>query len=121
MTIETHQLPGATIAEVITENIVIGTAADGLDLVGNLYYGGFEGVILPAHGLAPAFFELKTGLAGEILQKFSNYRMRLAIVGDWSKHHSPSFTAFMAESNRGAHICFVGTTAEAIERLMKGA
>jgi len=30
------------------------------------------------------FFDLSTGLAGEILQKFVNYHVKIAIVGDFS-------------------------------------
>ena len=54
---------------------------------------------------------------GEILQKFSNYRMRLAVVGDFAVHVSSSLKAFIAESNRGAQIAFVADREAALERL----
>ena len=38
------------------------------------------GLILDEKQLAPAFFDLRSGLAGEVLQKFTNYRARLAIL-----------------------------------------
>ena len=38
------------------------------------------GLILDEQQLSPAFFDLRTGLAGEVLQKFTSYRARLAIV-----------------------------------------
>jgi len=38
------------------------------------------GLLLDEKQLSPAFFDLRTGLAGEVLQKFTNYRARLAIV-----------------------------------------
>jgi hypothetical protein len=41
---------------------------------------GAAGLILTEEDLAPAFFDLKTGLAGELLQKLVNYRVRAAIV-----------------------------------------
>jgi hypothetical protein len=41
---------------------------------------GAEGLILTEVDVAPAFFDLRSGLAGELFQKFTNYRLRLAIV-----------------------------------------
>jgi Domain of unknown function (DUF4180) len=42
-------------------------------------------------------------LAGEFAQKFVNYRLRLAIVGDISQHlaGSEALCDFVAETNRG--------------------
>lgn len=41
---------------------------------------GSQGLILTQDDLAPDFFDLRTGLAGELFQKFINYKIRLAIV-----------------------------------------
>jgi len=41
---------------------------------------GSEGLILTENDLAREFFELRSGLAGELFQKFMNYGLRLAIV-----------------------------------------
>jgi len=41
---------------------------------------GRPGLILTETDLAPEFFNLHTGLAGEMFQKFINYRVRVAIV-----------------------------------------
>jgi hypothetical protein len=38
------------------------------------------GLLLDESQLGADFFDLRTGLAGEVLQKFTNYRVRLAIV-----------------------------------------
>jgi hypothetical protein len=38
------------------------------------------GLLLDEKQLSPEFFDLRSGLAGEVLQKFTNYRARLAIV-----------------------------------------
>lgn len=63
------------------------------------------------------FFDLKSGIAGDILQKFSTYRVRLAIVGDFSKYRSKSLNDFVYESNKGRHINFVNSTADAVKIL----
>jgi hypothetical protein len=41
---------------------------------------GTEGLILTEGDLAQEFFDLRSGLAGDLFQKFTNYRLRLAIV-----------------------------------------
>ena len=117
MKIEAHNLNDKKIAEVISDETIISTVEDGLDLLGNLYYQGFDGIVLYENNVTPDFFDLKNGIAGEILQKFSTYRVKLAIVGDFSKYSSKSLTDFIYESNRGKHINFVNSTTEAIKIL----
>lgn len=117
MKIETHNINDIKIAEVISEVTVINKAEDGVDLMGNVYYQGFDKVILNEKNITPDFFDLSTGIAGEILQKFSTYRVRLAIVGDFSKYPSKSLNDFMYESNRVKHCNFVGSLTEALKVL----
>jgi hypothetical protein len=68
-----------------------------------------EMVLLPVDRLSPSFFELRTGLAGAIAQKFVTYGMRLAIIGVISPValESPALRAFINESNRGESIWFL--------------
>jgi hypothetical protein len=86
----------------------VATVQDALDVIGATY-GRAEVVALPAARLDERFFTLGTGLAGEIMQKFVNYQIRLAIVGDISAHlaASSALRALVLESNRGRHIWFV--------------
>lgn len=117
MNIKTHNINDAEIAEVISDRILISTAEDGLDLLGNLYYQGFNKIVILEININSVFFDLKNGIAGEILQKFSNYRVHLAIVGDFSKYTSKSLTDFIYESNKGRHINFVTSGADALKVL----
>jgi Domain of unknown function (DUF4180) len=66
-------------------------------------------VALPAGRLDDRFYDLRTGLAGEVLQKFVNYRVRLVVLGDISAHTAASdaLRDLVRESNRGDHIWFV--------------
>jgi len=41
---------------------------------------GAEGIIFTEDDLAREFFDLRSGLAGELFQKFTNYKLRMAIV-----------------------------------------
>lgn len=117
MTIEIHHFNDIKIAEINSDETILRTTEDGLDLLGNLYYQGFDRIVLNEKNITPAFFDLKNGLAGEILQKFSTYRVRLAIVGDFSKYTSQSLTDFIYESNKGKHVNFVNSITEAVQIL----
>jgi hypothetical protein len=117
MEITTHQVNGSRIAELVSEGLIIKTSEDGLDLLGNLYYQDFDKIIIHEKNITTDFFDLKNGIAGEILQKFSNYRVRLAIVGDFTKYTSKSVNDFIYESNKGRQIIFVSSVPEAIKTL----
>jgi hypothetical protein len=54
-----------------------------------------------------------------ILQKFSNYRVRLAIIGDFSGFKSKNLNDFFRESNRMGCILFLNDIEEALARLGK--
>jgi len=117
MKIEPYIINNIQIAEVTSDSIIINKNEDGLDLLGNLYYQGFDKIVMHEKAITPDFFDLKTGMAGEILQKFSTYRVRLAIVGDFSKYNSKSLNHFIYESNKSKQINFVASTTEALEIL----
>lgn len=119
MKIETHLINQIRIAEVVSDHLIIKQASDGLDLMGDLYYQDFDRIIIPAAAITPGFFDLKNGMAGEILQKFSTYRVKLAIVGDFSTFTSKSLHDFILESNKTGHIYFVPSAEEALRMLSR--
>ncbi len=86
------------------------------DFLNMLAWGGerdTSAFVLKAVNFTAAFYDLRTGLAGEILQKVSNYRCRLAIVGPFSMVTSERFREFMSESNKGRQVCFARGEEEA--------
>ncbi|HEY9260356.1 DUF4180 domain-containing protein, partial [Chitinophaga sp.] len=105
--------------KIISDTIAISNIEDALDILGNCSYQGADNIILHEQNITPDFFDLKTKIAGEILQKFSTYNVRLAIVGDFTKYTSQSLKDFIYESNKGGRINFVNTVAEATEKLAK--
>ena len=117
MKIDIHEINHIRIAELISDNNIITNIDDGTDLAGNLYYQNFDGVIIYKKNIAPIFFDLKSGIAGEILQKFSNFRLRLVIVGDFSSHPSKSLNDFIYESNKRKQVNFTISQEEAIQVL----
>lgn len=76
-------------------------------------------IAIPVERLGDGFFELRTRIAGEIVQKFVMYGRRLAVVGDISHRvaASKSLAAFVAESNRGRDLWFVKSIDELANRL----
>lgn len=120
MRIEYHKSTGGNkIAEIISGTDLITGPEDILDIMADIRYNGSDRIIIHQKTLLPDFFNLKTGVAGEILQKFSNYRMKLAIVGNFNALKSKSLIDFIRESNRKGIISFVSSTEEAISKLMK--
>jgi len=87
---------------------VVATEQDALDLIGAVFLSA-EMVAVPAARLDPKFFDLGTRFAGEVMQKFVNYRLRLAVIGDISEHllASSALQALVHESNRSGHVWFV--------------
>ncbi len=102
----------------VLEQGMIVSMADALDLIATAGYNGTAGVVVPMELLTPEFFDLKTRLAGDILQKCVNYGMRIAIVGDFSGFTSKSLADFIRESNRGRHVFFKATVDEATNVLV---
>lgn len=85
------------------------TDRDAVELIAEALQLGAGLVVIPVERLGDGFFRLRTRTAGEIVQKFVQYRRHLAIVGDISKHaaENSAFAAFVAEANRGKDIWFV--------------
>jgi hypothetical protein len=67
------------------------------------------GLILDEKQLGPDFFDLRTGFAGELLQKFSNYRARLAIVVADSSAYGSRFSELVYEHRGHPAVRFFGS------------
>ena len=79
------------------------------DVIGDAFSHGATTVVIPVERLDPAFFDLRTGVAGDVVQAFATYRLRLIVVGPLPPlaTTSSSFAAFVAEANRGTQTRFV--------------
>jgi uncharacterized protein DUF4180 len=55
------------------------------------------GLVLSEADLAPAFYDLTSGLAGELFQKFVNYRVPLALVVKDPSVHGERFVELARE------------------------
>lgn len=110
-----------SVAVLNSPNVLIQDVQSALDLMMSVKYEtGCNRIAINKEAFARDFFVLSTCLAGEILQKFINYGMHLAIYGDFSGYTSKPLQAFMAESNRGRDVFFQPDAAHAVEMLTGG-
>lgn len=78
----------------------IQTERDGLDLIALCSENGVDRLLIHSSRLPDDFFRLATGLAGAILQKFSQYNVKAAVLLEGGRIRG-KFEDFLLESNRG--------------------
>lgn len=119
MQIQKVEKNGGVCGLVESDSLVITDAQSALDLLMTVQYEvGSKNIVIGKELIAPEFFVLSTGLAGEILQKYVNYGAKLGIWGDFSGYTSKSLQDFIYEINKGKQVCFVGSAEEAVDRLV---
>ncbi|QHT63579.1 DUF4180 domain-containing protein [Paenibacillus lycopersici] len=106
------------VAVIDGEGIVIADVQDALDLMASARYNGdAHKLLIRKANITEDFFELRTKLAGDILQKFTNYEVKLAVVGDFSGYDSKSLRDFIYECNQGSRFFFLSDETEALDAL----
>jgi hypothetical protein len=103
------ELDGLRILECAADGKPVHTGQDAIDLIGDARSHQADLVAIPVERLADDFFRLRTGIAGEVIQKFVTYGVRLAVLGDISKHlnESSALRDFVREANEGSHCMFI--------------
>lgn len=114
-----YNLHGERIAEVGARGALLDSERDARELIEEALSSDAAFVAIPAERLSGEFFRLSTRKAGEFIQKFVNYRLRVAILGDISAHVDASepLADFVRESNRGKSLWFVRDSNELHARL----
>lgn len=111
---------GKSCAIVHSGEVIISDVRSALDFIATVQYEtGCSSIALNKEAFAQDFFILSTRLAGEILQKFVQYHVRLAIIGDFSVYTSKPLHDFIYESNQGNHIFFAADENQAAELLAR--
>jgi hypothetical protein len=91
------------------------------ELLDLLSLGNEEGIgalLIQEGSLPPEFFDLSSGLAGQIALKLSTYRVKTAVVVDLEGIPSRHFRSWAGECNRGREIRFCSTMGEAEDWLL---
>ncbi|MCX6143490.1 MAG: DUF4180 domain-containing protein [Ignavibacteriales bacterium] len=73
---------------------------DAVALIGLCGEHSAERLLLYAGNLSESFFDLKSGLAGAVLQKFANYHVKVALVISADLVQG-RFKEYVLEANRG--------------------
>ena len=98
-----HTINDERILELEDNGIIQKDAQDLLDIIGSY---SVRTIILKKESIIPDFFDLKTKVAGEILQKASNYGLKIGIIGDFKSIKSKSLRDFIYESNKTKQVIF---------------
>lgn len=118
MNIEHLNVNGMELAVVSSDEIVIIDTQSALDLAMTVKYEtNVANIVIDKNIICEDFFILSTGIAGEILQKFINYHVKVAVYGDYSHYTSKPLKDFIYEANHGKDFFFVATRDEAIQKL----
>jgi hypothetical protein len=119
MPAKSYELHGVRVFELAPGEAWLRTYADAVAILGQSFENRATMIVIPVECLDDEFFQLRTRIAGELLQKFVQYQRRVAIVGDISRHlaESSALRAFVNESNRSKDVWFLATRAELDQRL----
>ena len=118
MNIKINENETSKIAVIESSEILINNTQDALDLMATInHVYDCNKMILSESAITKDFFDLKTRIAGEVLQKFTNYNIKVAIVGRFESYNSESLRDFIFESNKGSQVFFLPEEKAAIDRL----
>lgn len=118
MEIEIINEAGLTIG-LLDERYVLQDEQSALDVIGELsFVHHVNYLVVPSSALDRKFFDLSTGLAGCILQKFVNYQIKVAIIGDFSSYTSKYLHEFINEVNQRNEIIFALSFDDAVNQFL---
>ncbi|MGA4837943.1 DUF4180 domain-containing protein [Streptomyces sp. G45] len=114
-----EEIHGVPVLRCAAEGNLLAAEQDALDLIGECSYQGGQWAVVPAERFDDAFFRLRTRLAGDMIQKFAQYRVGLVVLGDISRHveASSALRDFVRECNRGRQTWFLADEEELREKL----
>jgi hypothetical protein len=92
------------VVEIIDDKVIIKETDDVFSIFS---LNKCSAIIVKKENIVDGFYDLSTGIAGEILQKFSTYYKKMAIIGDFENIKSKSLKNFIYESNKTKQIIFV--------------
>lgn len=118
---EPRTIAGATVYVCHADGPKLDGERAATDIIGDSYMSRPQVVAIPVGRLAPDFLTLSNRIAGDVIQKFVNYGVAVAFVGDIGDRLAASnaLRDFVRESNRGRHVWFVADLAELEAKLAR--
>ncbi len=116
-----HDSQGIRILEYPVEGPPLGNVSASLQIISAAFSQQAGLVAIPVERLGDDFFQLRNGIAGEVLQKFATYKLRVAIVGNIKSltAASKALNDFVVECNRGSAVWFVSSLEELNDPLQR--
>jgi hypothetical protein len=120
MNLEVYEMHGVRVVEFHKAGPQLLNDRQAIEIISEAAAHNADVIVVPVERLSEDFFQLKTRLAGEILQKFVTYRKRIVILGDISKQLSGSSALrdFGSECNAGRDIWFLTSVGELDQKLL---
>ncbi len=100
MEYKTIPLGKKIIVECLPDGGILTNEQAALDLVGICGYEQTDCILLYSSNLSEDFYNLKSGLAGQVMLKWTNYRIKAAAVIPPEKIGSGRFYEMVIETNR---------------------
>ena len=121
MVARSYDLNGIRVVELLATGAPLRSDRDAVDVISVAAEHQPDVIVIPTQRFDDDFFRLRTGIAGQVIQKFLTYRLRLVIVGDISEQlrESSALRDFVYECNSGSNIWFVAHLDELSGRLQQ--
>lgn len=103
MNVQIQKAAGITYLEGTPGHLLIAEERDAVDLVGLCGEHETSRLMLHADNVTQHFFDLKTQLAGLVLQKFVNYGVKSVLVLPPDAQQTGRFHEMAIEANKGRH------------------
>lgn len=113
MKFKTQSLGATELSIVATKEITVRSTDDALDIIGN---APSHHIVIYEENFEQDYFDLSTHKLGDFLQKLTNYRFKVAIIGSFEKYTSKSLRDFIYESNKQGEYLFVSSMKEVHKR-----
>jgi hypothetical protein len=104
---------GQVYAECTSATPPIETDGHAAELIGACWEQGAKRLMVHSVALSPAFFDLKSGIAGMLLQKLVNYQIKAVLIAADDKAYEGRFGEMVVEANEGKQFGCFRTRAEA--------
>jgi len=99
--------------EYASAEMTLNSEGDALDIIAACFESNTNLVLLHSEILSENFFNLRTGLAGMVLQKFINYQVKVAVIIKNEENFNDRFREMVLEANKGNNFRFFKTIIEA--------
>lgn len=99
--------------EFISMDIPLSEERDALDFISICMEHNTGLIIIHQEVLSEDFFNLRTGLAGGVLQKFMNYHIKVAVIINSEEKITGRFREVVIETNKGNDFRVYKSVAEA--------